>query len=110
MRSWCVPVPLHRILVYHKALRSVAGVRAGQAGRAAGITSWLDQGLEVSVTALDIGLAGKAEMLGRVAFGLTSPYFPRETTDSVDLQICSRHEEGSSQPDDVLGYTQFLLK
>ena len=71
--------------------------RAGrQAGRAAGITSWLDQGFEVSVTALDIGLAGKAEMLGRVASGLTSPYFPRETTDSVDPQICSRHEEDSS--------------
>ena len=71
-------------------------MRAGQAGRAAGITSWLDQGLEVSVTASDIGLAGKAEMLGRVAGGLTSPYFPRETTDSVDLQICSRHEEDAS--------------
>ena len=71
-------------------------MRAGQAGRAAGIISWLDQGLEVSVTALDIGLAGKAEMLGRVAGGLTSPYFPRETRDSVDLQISSRHEERSS--------------
>ena len=71
-------------------------MRAGQAGRAGGITGWLDQGLEVSVTALDILLARKAEVLGRVASGLTSPYFPRETTDFVDLQICLRHEGDAS--------------
>ena len=77
LRSWCIPVSLHCISVYHRAFGSVAGVRAGQAGRAGGITGWLDQGLEVSVTALDILLAGKAEVLGRVASGLTSLYFPK---------------------------------